>query len=149
MRITNLINNLRTLGDNVEEVRVVQKFLRVAPPRYTQIAVAIETLLDLHTISVEELMGRLHSADERCAITGLEATGGRLLLMEESGKQGGGSANRGEVLAAATPTTIAGANLSPSRAATTFAATTTVATMAAVQALATPAEGTASGICPR
>lgn len=69
MRITNLVNNLRTLGDNVEELRVVQKFLCVVPPRYTQIAVAIETLLDLRTITVEELMGRLHSADERSAIT--------------------------------------------------------------------------------
>ena len=63
MRITSLVNQLRTLGDNVKEVRVVQKLLRVVPPHYVQIAVAIETLLDLSTISVEEIIGRLRTAE--------------------------------------------------------------------------------------
>ena len=34
MRVTTLVNNLRSLGDNVEEVRVVRKILRVVPVRY-------------------------------------------------------------------------------------------------------------------
>ena len=68
MRITSLVNQLRTLGDNVEEVRVVQKLLRVVPSRYAQIAVVIETLLDLSTISVEELIGRLRTARRRGAL---------------------------------------------------------------------------------
>ena len=68
MRITSLVNQLRTLGDNVEEVRVVQKLLCVVPSRYAQIAVAIETLLDLSTISVEELIGRLRTARRRGAL---------------------------------------------------------------------------------
>ena len=65
MRIMSLVNNLRSLGDHMDEVRVVQKFLRVVPSRYTQIALAIETMLDLNTLSVEELVGRLRSAEER------------------------------------------------------------------------------------
>ena len=76
MRITALVNQLRTLGDNVEEVRVVQKVLRVVPSRYAQIAVAIETLIDLSTISVEELIGRLRTAEERCGNAPTPASGG-------------------------------------------------------------------------
>ena len=34
MRITSIVNNLRTLGDTVEEVKVVQKILREVPGRY-------------------------------------------------------------------------------------------------------------------
>ena len=47
----------------MDEVRVVQKFLCVVPSRYMQIALAIETMLDLNTLSVEELVGRLRSAE--------------------------------------------------------------------------------------
>ncbi|KAE8783822.1 putative lectin receptor kinase [Hordeum vulgare] len=65
MRITLLVYNLRSLGDTMDEVRVVQKFLRVIPSRYMQIALATETMLDLNTLSVEELVGRLRSAEER------------------------------------------------------------------------------------
>ncbi|XP_073363375.1 uncharacterized protein [Aegilops tauschii subsp. strangulata] len=99
MRITTLVNNLRSLGDNVEEVRVVQKFLRVVPARYTQIACAIETLLDLRNLTVEELVGRLRSAEERY---GVDAKGhdGQLLLTEQEwyarkGQQGQGSGSSG------------------------------------------------------
>ena len=35
MRITGLVHNLRILGDTLEEEKVVKKFLRVVPPRYT------------------------------------------------------------------------------------------------------------------
>jgi hypothetical protein len=34
MRITTLANNLRSLGDTVEEVKIVLKFLREVPPQY-------------------------------------------------------------------------------------------------------------------
>ncbi|WVZ49530.1 LOW QUALITY PROTEIN: hypothetical protein U9M48_000878 [Paspalum notatum var. saurae] len=59
MCISGLASNLRSLGEKVEEVRVVKKILRVLPSRYHQIAVSIETLIDLKTLSVEELVGRL------------------------------------------------------------------------------------------
>jgi hypothetical protein len=35
MRITTLANNLRSLGDPVEEVKVIQKFLRQVPDQYS------------------------------------------------------------------------------------------------------------------
>ena len=109
MRLTSLVNNLRSLGDNVEEVHVVQKFLRVVPPRSMQIALAIETLLDLSTLTVQELVGRLRSAEERYA-GDTKNQSGQLLFTEQewearrnqrelgqgSGLNGGGSSNGGQ-----------------------------------------------------
>jgi hypothetical protein len=34
MRITNLASNLKTLGETIEDERVVKKFLRVIPARF-------------------------------------------------------------------------------------------------------------------
>jgi hypothetical protein len=65
MRITSLVNTLRSLGDTVEEVRIVRKILRVVPRDYSQMACSIETLLDLNALSVEELIGRLRSSEGR------------------------------------------------------------------------------------
>ena len=41
---------------------------------------AIETLLDLSTISVEELIGGLRTAEERCAMPAVTQDTGHLLL---------------------------------------------------------------------
>uniref|UniRef100_A0ACD5XB40 Uncharacterized protein n=1 Tax=Avena sativa TaxID=4498 RepID=A0ACD5XB40_AVESA len=83
MRITTLVNNLRSLGDTVDEVKVVQKILREVPERYAQMACSIETLLDLSTVSVEDLIGRLRSSEGRFgAAMGANAGSGTLLLTE-------------------------------------------------------------------
>lgn len=83
MRITSLVNNLQVLGDTVEEERVVKKFLRVVPPKYTQVAIAIETLLDLSTLSIDELTGRLRSAEERYGLEESDTKSGTQLLLTE------------------------------------------------------------------
>jgi hypothetical protein len=101
MRITALVNHLRSLGDQVDEEKVVEKILREVPERYAQMACSIETLLDLSTLSVEELLGRLRSSEGRGG--GSSSTtnnAGVLLLTEEEWEQrrqqrehGQGSAN--------------------------------------------------------
>ena len=65
MRATALVNNLCTLGDTVDDEKVVRKFLRVIPKKYSQVAIAIETLLDISTLSLEEVMGHFRSVEER------------------------------------------------------------------------------------
>jgi hypothetical protein len=85
MRITNLVGNLKTLGENIEDVRVVKKFLRVVPPRFQQVVVSLEMFVDLKTLTVEELIGRLRAAEERFddkteAITDKM---GRMMMAEE------------------------------------------------------------------
>ena len=65
MRLGSMVTNLNILGDKVTEETAVRKFLRVVPPRYSQIALSIETLVDLDTLSIEDLTGRLKAAEER------------------------------------------------------------------------------------
>jgi hypothetical protein len=109
MWITTLINNIQSLGDTVEEVKVMQKILHEVPERYGQMACSIETLLDLNTISVVELLGCLRSSDGRAGATvPATGTGNILLLTEEewvacrkqreqgSGSNGGNPKNKGK-----------------------------------------------------
>jgi len=63
MRINNLVANLRNLGETVEETKIVKKFLRVAPARFTQVVVSIEMFCDLKTMKLEELVGKLRAAE--------------------------------------------------------------------------------------
>jgi hypothetical protein len=85
MRITNLVGNLRALGEIVEDVRVVKKFLRTVPARFTQVVVTIEMFCDLKQLSVDELVGRLRAAEDRFddKVKHLVDKAGRLLLAEE------------------------------------------------------------------
>jgi hypothetical protein len=115
LRLSGLMSSLAIYGEPVDEQRAVEKLLRVVPPKYSQIALSIETLLDTATLSVEEVTGRLKTVDERSdAAFALEQpllSGGKLYFTEEqwltrmkekgSGEtsnrppqQGGGGSNR-------------------------------------------------------
>jgi hypothetical protein len=83
LHIMNIVNNLWSLGDTVEEVKIVQNILRVVPNQYSQMACSIETLLDLNTVSVEELIRCLCSTEGRDGGTTKQSAGGVLLLTEE------------------------------------------------------------------
>jgi hypothetical protein len=83
MRLNTLASKLRALGEKVDEVWLIKKMLRIVPKQYRQIAMSIVTLLDLNTLSLEGLVGRLHAAkvggDEEEEAHGMA----RLLLTEE------------------------------------------------------------------
>lgn len=88
MQLTSLVNSIRTLGETLEDVKVVKKLLCVVPTKFTQVAISIEQLIDIQTLSVEELVGRLKSVEERfdadeAANDGGRETSGHLLLTEE------------------------------------------------------------------
>jgi hypothetical protein len=85
MRINNLVANLKSLGDTVEDTRVVKKFLRVMPSRFSQVVVSIEMFCDLKTLTIEELVGQLCAAEDRLEDKVEQVTdkAGRLLLAEE------------------------------------------------------------------
>ncbi|WVZ48804.1 LOW QUALITY PROTEIN: hypothetical protein U9M48_000211 [Paspalum notatum var. saurae] len=65
LHLSNLANDLRLLGDTVEDKELVKKMLQVIPDRLTQVAISIETLLDVGDLSLEEVTGRFRAADER------------------------------------------------------------------------------------
>jgi hypothetical protein len=85
MRLTNLVRNLRVLGEQVEDSRVVKKFLRVVPSRFTQVVVSIEMFCDMKQRIVDELMGRLRAVEDQLEdkVEQIVDKAGRLLLAEE------------------------------------------------------------------
>lgn len=84
-RISGLASSLRTLGDNISEGEVVKKLLQVVPDRYMQVAISIETLLDVSSLSLEEVSGRIRAVEQRYTrATGVREKGGRLYLTEEA-----------------------------------------------------------------
>jgi hypothetical protein len=64
LRLSGMVSQLAILGDPEPEEKVVQKYLRMARPRFKQLIISIETLLDTSTLSVEEITGRLKSAKD-------------------------------------------------------------------------------------
>ena len=73
---------MATLGDPEPDAKVVAKYLRVVRPRYKQLVISIETLLDISALSIEEITRRLKAADD-VDPTPPQAASGKLLLTEE------------------------------------------------------------------
>jgi hypothetical protein len=66
LRLSGPAQQLARHGDgDISEQKAVEKFLRIIPTKYTQIALSIETLLDLSSLSIEEVIGRLKAVDDR------------------------------------------------------------------------------------
>jgi hypothetical protein len=59
-RITRLAANLHLLGDNIIDVKVVRNVLLFIPEHLSQVAISIETLLDINTILWKRLAANLH-----------------------------------------------------------------------------------------
>nr|XP_051190220.1 uncharacterized protein LOC127303539 [Lolium perenne] len=101
IRLTGMVSQLALLGRVVAEGDSVRKMLSVLPRCYSQTALSIETLVDLDTLSIDELVGRLKAAEERYALDHDITTGvGELLLTEEEWRArakfcGGGSSSGG------------------------------------------------------
>jgi hypothetical protein len=63
--LSRITNQLAVLGFEYKEEEIVRRFLAALPPKFEQIATSIETLCDLDTIIVDELIGRLKPSEER------------------------------------------------------------------------------------
>ncbi|XP_062182044.1 uncharacterized protein LOC133886315 [Phragmites australis] len=82
LRLTGIVQRLAALGDLEADTKVVAKYLRVVRPRYKQLVISIEILLDISQLSIEEVMGRLKAVDDVKPSLPQDA-GGKLLLTEE------------------------------------------------------------------
>lgn len=109
LRLNNLVTTLATLGAPIEESKVVQKFLNAVPEHLQQIALSIETLLDVEELSLEEVTGRRRNAEDKLTAKRLTTETGKLMLTEDqwaarlkekqageasSGKKGNGNRRR-------------------------------------------------------
>jgi hypothetical protein len=67
LRINTLAKDLHGLGETVNDT-CVMKMLRVLMKRYSLIAFSIEILLNLKTLTVEDLVGSLKATEDRFEI---------------------------------------------------------------------------------
>jgi hypothetical protein len=107
MRLSGMAQHLAMLGEPLEEPKLVAKFLRSVPRRYMQIVLLIQTLLDISTLTLANVMGRLKAAEQKMkGPPPMVNHNGKLYLTEEawvekwklcdSDKQfGGGPGGRG------------------------------------------------------
>jgi hypothetical protein len=99
LRLNTLQQKMVQFGvDTYNEERAVEKLFRCIPEKYKQIARLIESLLDLSTMSIEEVICRLKviDGDEPQPISGLITIGGKLHLTREQWEAYQGDGKKGE-----------------------------------------------------
>jgi len=64
-KTTEIINQIKSCGDNISDKRITEKILRSLPQKFEHIVVVIEETKDLSRLSIHELMGSLEAHDQR------------------------------------------------------------------------------------
>jgi hypothetical protein len=59
LRVEELVNAMKGLGEKIEDPFLVQEILRSLPDRFNPKVYAIEKLNDLKTMSIDQLLGNL------------------------------------------------------------------------------------------
>jgi hypothetical protein len=86
MHMSSLANQLRSLGDEVLNKKVIKKMLQLVPDHLKQVAISMETLLHLDALSIEEAAGHLQAVEnwqKKKATSFTSDAGGQLLLTKE------------------------------------------------------------------
>jgi hypothetical protein len=83
LRLTGIMNDLELLGDPISEYKAILKFLRVVPRKYRPMVMAIEQVVNLKELTIEELCGRLATAEEGYDLDNATDGVSKLYLTEE------------------------------------------------------------------
>jgi hypothetical protein len=81
-----LANELWVLSDEIVDKEVVKKMLHSMPEKLEQVAISLETLLDLNSLLIQEAAGHLRAVEQRRkkrSTSPAADTGGRLLVTNE------------------------------------------------------------------
>ena len=65
LRVEEMVNAMKALGETIEEPALVQKILRTLPDRFNPKVSAIEELNDIKTLSFDQLLGTLTAYEMR------------------------------------------------------------------------------------
>ena len=65
LRVDEIVNTMRGLGENVENTTLVQKILRSLPMRFDSKVLALEERKDIDKLSMDELYGILTTYEMR------------------------------------------------------------------------------------
>ena len=83
LRLQMFISKLKSHGVTIDKEEAVSKYLHSMPTKYIQIALSIETMLDLSILTIEDVIGHLWAVDERLEQATATKDSGKLLLTEE------------------------------------------------------------------
>ena len=79
-KLSGLATVSATLGGTISQEKLVKKFLTSLPSRFIHIVAALEQVLDLKTITFEDVVGRLKAYEERTKEIGNASDSGEKLL---------------------------------------------------------------------
>ena len=64
LHLQTLISKMKSHGVTIDEEEAVSKYLHSMLAKYSQIALSIETMLDLSTLTIKDVTSRLRAVDE-------------------------------------------------------------------------------------
>ena len=64
-KVSEIINQIRSYGDNIVDKKVVEKVLRCLPEKFEHVVAAIEESKDLNTYTLDQLFGSLEAHEKR------------------------------------------------------------------------------------
>lgn len=84
-RMSEISSKSAALGETIEEIKLVKKFLSSLPSRkYIHIVASLEQVLDLKSITFEEIIGRIKTFEERISVDEEETQDNQKLMYANS-----------------------------------------------------------------